>query len=517
MANQIYCKHCGKLIDADSAFCMYCGGAIQDSRKSESFIRLIGTSDTKKVESPVDLIKWIINLKKQFINFIKQNWKRILIFIIGIAIAVLLVWLGIDKLKSNRAMLIIPAILLIILTLYLSCGKSIKFLLPSSILLLFVYGTYIYDDYKNIYGQDTTFFDTVKRELYWMYPNYTIPDGAVIIDSYAFDNCSFLKKITIPDSITAVGYDAFDNCKNLKGVYISDLSAWCKIDFYNVWANPLFYAKNLYIDGILTTHIIIPSNLSEIKNHTFRNCCNLEYVNIHNNITSIGECAFWGCSSLTSITIPDSVTSIGNFAFYDCTSLRSTIIGRGVTYIGQDAFDNCTGELIVNCNIPAREYDFQGVFSGSKFTQITIGNNVTRIGDYAFCNCDSLSSVIIGNNVISIGQGTFRRCNNLTNLTIGNRVKSIGNQAFIWSNLSKITIPSSVISIGIGAFSYCDRSAVIYCKSTIPPKGKDIFFEAPISTKLPKPNRTIFVPRVSVNAYKKAWSHYANNIVGYDF
>ncbi|MBO5961839.1 MAG: leucine-rich repeat protein [Alistipes sp.] len=217
MANQIYCKHCGKLIDADSSFCMHCGGAIQDSRKSESFIRVIDTSDTKKVESLVDLIKWIINLK--FINFIKQNWKRILIFIIGIAIAVLLVWLGIDKLKSNRAMLIIPAILLIILTLYLSCGKSIKFLLPSSILLLFVYGTYIYDDYKNIYGQDTTFFDTVKREFYWITANYTIPDHATSIGDYAFSDCTSLVSITIPDRVTSIGDFTFYNCTSLTSVY----------------------------------------------------------------------------------------------------------------------------------------------------------------------------------------------------------------------------------------------------------------------------------------------------------
>ena len=126
MANQIYCKHCGKLIDADSSFCMHCGGAIQDSRKSEPLIQVIDTSDTKKAESSVDLIKLILNLKKQFINFIKQNWRRILVFTIGIGIAFLLIWLGIDKLKSNRAMLIIPAILLMISTLYLSCSKSIK-------------------------------------------------------------------------------------------------------------------------------------------------------------------------------------------------------------------------------------------------------------------------------------------------------------------------------------------------------------------------------------------------------
>ena len=517
MANQIYCKHCGKSIDADSAFCMHCGGAIQDSRKSESFIRVIDTSDTKKVESPVDLIKWIINIKKQFINFIKQNWKRILIFIIGIAIAVLLVWLGIDKLESNRAILIIPAILVIILTLYLSCGKSIKFLLPSSILLLFVYGTYIYDDYKNIYGQDTTFFDTVKRELYWIYPNYTIPNGVVMINSYAFDNCNFLKKITIPTSVTVIGYSAFRDCGNLKGVYISDLSAWCKIDFYDILANPLIHAKNLYIDGILTTHIIIPSDLSEIKNHTFRNCCNLEWVDIHNNITSIGECAFGDCTSLTSITIPNSVTSIGSFAFINCTSLRSTSIGRGITSIGQDAFDGCTGELFVNCNIPAREYEFQGVFSGSKFTQITIGNNVAKIGDYAFYKCDNLTKVTIGNNVVSIGRGAFQICNNLTHLAIGNRVSSIGQQAFsACKSLRSITIPKSVTSIGLEAFSNCSSLVYIYCKPSIPPKRDRTIFEYIRPMGVEPNNPIIYVPYTSVDQYRLLWNDYTR-ITAYNF
>ena len=303
-----------------------------------------------------------------------------------------------------------------------------------------------------------------------MYPNYTIPDGAVIIDSYAFDNCSFLKKITIPDSITAVGYFAFGNCENLKGVYISDLSAWCKIDFYDVCANPLIYAKNLYIDGILTTHITIPSDLTEIKNHTFRNCCNLEYVNIHNNITSIGECAFGQCSSLTSITIPDSVSSIGNFAFYDCTSLRSTIIGRGVTYIGRAAFENCSGELIVNCNIPDGEYRVNGgIFNGSKFAKVTIGNSVTRIGDYAFDSCSSLTSVTIGNSVTEIGRS---------------------------------------------AFAYCDQFAEVYCKPTIPPIGvEDMFLELRATV----PCRKIYVPRNSVCAYKSYWRDKGANIVGYNF
>ena len=55
---------------------------------------------------------------------------------------------------------------------------------------------------------------------------------------------------------------------------------------------------------------------------------------------------------------------------------------------------------------------------------------VTSIGDQAFRNCTSLTSVTIPDNVTSIGERTFRGCHNLTSITIGNGVTSIGINAF---------------------------------------------------------------------------------------
>ena len=59
----------------------------------------------------------------------------------------------------------------------------------------------------------------------------TIPNSVTSIGPYAFYVCKGLTSVTIPNSVTSIGDYAFAFCGKLTKVYITDLSAWCKIDF----------------------------------------------------------------------------------------------------------------------------------------------------------------------------------------------------------------------------------------------------------------------------------------------
>ena len=195
-----------------------------------------------------------------------------------------------------------------------------------------------------------------------------IPKSVTTIGNGAFWDCTGLASVTIPNSVTSIGDFAFFGCTSLTRVDISDIGAWCNISFGYGNSNPLYYAKNLYLNGELVTDLVIP-----------------------NNATSIGNYAFSGCTGLTSVEIPNSVTTIGDYAFSGCTGLTSVEIPNSVTSIGYSAFSNCTG-----------------------LTSIEIPNSVTTIGKYAFWGCTSLTSVVIPNSVTSIGYFAFEGCTNLT-------------------------------------------------------------------------------------------------------
>ena len=107
---------------------------------------------------------------------------------------------------------------------------------------------------------------------------------------------------------------------------------------------------------------------------------------------------------------------------------------------------------------------------------IKFDNTITSIGDYAFENCELLTSVTIPNSVTTIGDGAFYECNSLTSVTIPNSVTSIGNVAFhICTSLTSITIPDSVTTIGDGAFFYCTSLTSITIPDSVTSIGESAF------------------------------------------
>ena len=276
------------------------------------------------------------------------------------------------------------------------------------------------------------------------------------IETYAFGYCSGLTSITIPNSVTSIREYAFWSCSGLKEVHINDIAAWCSIGFGNSYANPLYYAHNLYLNNELITELVIPDGVTSIEFGAFLSCSGLTSITIPNSVTSIGEYAFYDCDGLTSVTIGNCVTSIGNSVFNGCSGLTSIEIPNSVTSIGKWAFYQCSG--LTSITIPNSVISIgEEAFLGCKgLTSVTIPNSVTSIGNYAFQDCSGLTSITIPNSVTSIGSFAFLGCTGLTSITIPNSVTSIGGKAFLGcTGLTSITIPNSVTSIGNYAFRYC--------------------------------------------------------------
>ncbi len=264
----------------------------------------------------------------------------------------------------------------------------------------------------------------------------TVNSATKIICSSAFEDCTRLGSITIPKTVITVGNRAFRECTALREVYISDMDAWLKIDFLGSWsANPLYYARSLYLNDNLVTDITVSDNITEIKPRVFNGFKGLESITLSSSVTKIGTGAFERCSNLTEITIPQSVKTIEFSAFYQCTSLNALHISDLEEWIKMSFSD---GELN-----PLR-YAKNLYLNGALVTDLTIPSTISKINDFVFYGCTSLESVTIPQSVTSIGSSAFRGCTNLVSITIEG---------------------DSLTSIGFGSFDDCRNLTSVYISS----------------------------------------------------
>ena len=348
----------------------------------------------------------------------------------------------------------------------------------------------------------------------------TIPDSVTSIGVSAFEGCAAMTYVEIGESVDSIGTNAFAGCIRL--VEVRDLSALNISAGSTSYGRVGYYAKailgtddvskqiatsdgyHFYYDengGLLIGYtggedeIVLPSGFTAYDDTEVT-----EYV--------IYKYAFNGLS-VTSAVIPENISAIEQGAFADCDSLESITIpfvgaikdGTEDTHFGyifgassysynDDYVPTSLKEVIITGGTSIGNYAF---YNCSSLTSITIPNSVTSIGDYAFQNCSGLTSVVIPNNVTSIGSYAFRYCSGLISVTIGNGVTSIGSNAFNGCTaITSATMPTFAIdhipqnslqtvvltsgeSIGSYAFDGCESLTSIVIPDSVTSIGDYAF------------------------------------------
>lgn len=179
----------------------------------------------------------------------------------------------------------------------------------------------------------------------------------------------------------------------------------------------------------------------------------------------------WGSLDDTKLYYQDKTTG----ALIHPSSQAHYRIDAIVKYIGQQfvdavtAIDPDTGSsYIASWKVHTgqyRENPDDGVFANNaNITNLTIGNNLSGISDYAFQGCSTLQSVSFGNNLQTVGNGAFANCIRLSKCDIPTNanLQALGKDAFYnCTALTSFVLPINVKAIGDCCFEGCTRLQTI--------------------------------------------------------
>ena len=179
-------------------------------------------------------------------------------------------------------------------------------------------------------------------------------------------------------------------------------------------------------------------------------------------VVKIADSAFQDNTLIASVTVPESVHTIGAKAFKDCTNLVTvTLYNHKSLTLGQFAFHQC--ESLTSINLP----DYMNAIPTLAFaactslTEITIPKSIIFIDEAAFISCESLTTVNIseGEGIVAletIFDMAFVDCPSLQSIYIPSTVKDVGSMAFAHcKSLTDVTIADGVENIHSGAFLGC--------------------------------------------------------------
>lgn len=269
------------------------------------------------------------------------------------------------------------------------------------------------------------------------------PYTVTAIGEYAFNPSRTITNVSsvfIPATVTSIGRFAFRCCKFLATVTFAEGSQLKSIGVSAFSgtnpAHPRF------------KEIQIPNSVETIGTNAFQNCQDLESITLPASLKTIESSAFSYCLNLSEIKLPTSLKAIQSYVFDGCSSLETVFydgslaqwsrINTSNGFLGYSSPSLVMGDYTAqfisvkdeNDPDPPQKTVTITKYTGTESTVIlpsTINSwPVTKIGEDAFQDNTTITSVTIPANVTEIGSNAFAGCTNLTSV----------NYAGDWSNLT---------------------------------------------------------------------------------
>ncbi len=227
-----------------------------------------------------------------------------------------------------------------------------------------------------------------------------LPASVVTIGNQAFKG-SRITTITLPKAVTTLGTETFQDCASLTSI---------TFEGNQIIALPDNFAGN-------TTNLTtcnIPTTVETIGANAFQKS-GIETIALPEGLKSIGARAF-SASSITHITLPASLSTLdGESQFNTCKSLEKITFAEGckLTAISNYFTNNCTA--LKSMNIEAcRDLTSIGhcVYAKTAVEKADIPAGVTYIGDWCFCDCPNMQTVVFNTAKwgITLGKYCFAGC-----------------------------------------------------------------------------------------------------------
>lgn len=222
---------------------------------------------------------------------------------------------------------------------------------------------------------------------------------------------------------------------------------------------------------------------------SYTSCVNLFLPEGYTSITSVPH----GSTQLKSISIPSTITSITEDAFSDTYLSSVTVNIREPLAIGANTFARRTYSTLYvpygsKAAYEAADYwkEFKEIvemvsptspaiiFADANVKALCVANwdtngdrelseseaaAVTNLGEVFKGNTDitSFNELQYFTGLVSIGDNAFNDCSSLTSVTLPESVTTIGEFAFHASGLESISFPSALTEVGAESFSSCEN------------------------------------------------------------